>query len=459
MRRAGPLLVLLALLPASGAAAATAPTISVSAASGPAPLTVRFSADAAVVDPAPAIVSYGWSFGDGTTGAGQSVAHRFLRAGRFAVVLTVTDALGGTGAATTQIEAQSLRLRLAPSAVVFGRRTIARGALVPARAGAGVIIERRASDDWVRIAAARTDSAGRFNARLHPARTGVLRARIGVIRSAPERLTVAPELKARAGAGVAFVGAPMVVRARPATPSSFTVIVLRSGREVARTRGRPGARLMVPTPGVGAFSARIELAGGTLTVPLRATARTLSYGSTGPDVAALRARLAALHVHVPAPSATLGSELVDSVVAFQKARGIDRTGTVDETTWRALAQDVVPAPRYRGTGTHIEVSKSRQILMIVRDGEILWYLPVSSGAGGITPVGNYRILWKALSTTTWLGPAILYRTMTFHTHYAIHGFPSVPTYPASHGCVRVPIWIADWLYQQSPVGERVYVYE
>jgi lipoprotein-anchoring transpeptidase ErfK/SrfK len=124
-----------------------------------------------------------------------------------------------------------------------------------------------------------------------------------------------------------------------------------------------------------------------------------------------------------------------------------------------LSQDVVPAPRYRGTGTHIEVSKGRQILMIVRDGETVWYLPVSSGAGGITPVGSYRILWKALATTTWLGPAILYRTMTFHTHYAIHGFPSVPTYPASHGCVRVPIWLADWLYQQSPVGERVYVYE
>jgi len=73
--------------------------------------------------------------------------------------------------------------------------------------------------------------------------------------------------------------------------------------------------------------------------------------------------------------------------------------------------------------------------------------------------GNYHILWKALSTTTWLGPAILYRTMTFHTHYAIHGFPSVPSYPASHGCVRIPIWLADWLYQQSDVGEPVYVYE
>jgi PKD repeat protein len=458
MRRAALPALLLALLPASASAAPT-PAITVSTASGPAPLTVRFTADAAVVDPAPAIVSYAWSFGDGTIGSGRSVMHRFVHAGRFTVALTVTDALGGTGTATTRVEAAALALRLAPAAVVFGRRAIARGALAPARAGAAVLIERRSAEGWLGIARARTDSAGRFNARLRPGKTGVLRARIGALRSPPVRLTVAPELNARAGAGVAFVGAPLVVRARPVTSSAFTVTVLRSGREVARTRGRTGARLIVPTPGVGAFAARIELAGGTLTVPLRASARTVSYGSTGADVVALRTRLAQLQVHVPAPSATFGSELSDSVVAFQKARGLDRTGIVDEATWRALSQDVVPNPRYRGPDTHIEVSKSRQILMIVRNGETLWYLPVSSGAGGITPVGNYRILWKAPATTTWLGPAILYRTMTFHTNYAIHGFPSVPAYPASHGCVRVPIWIADWLYQQSPVGERVYVYE
>jgi hypothetical protein len=192
---------------------------------------------------------------------------------------------------------------------------------------------------------------------------------------------------------------------------------------------------------------------------MRVAARTLAQGSSGPDVVALRRRLAQLRLHVPGPAATFGPELYDSVVAFQKARGLERTGPVDAATWRALSQDAVPTPRYRGKGVHIEVSKSRQILMVVHDGETLWYLPVSSGAGGITPVGNYRILWKALSTTTWLGPAILYRTMTFHTHYAIHGFPSVPSYPASHGCVRIPIWLADWLYRQSPVGERVYVYE
>jgi peptidoglycan hydrolase-like protein with peptidoglycan-binding domain len=199
--------------------------------------------------------------------------------------------------------------------------------------------------------------------------------------------------------GTAFLGAPVVIHARPRANLGVRVTVLRGGREVARVRGVLGRRFNVPTPGTGRFLARVEVAGRTVTVPLRAGARTLAVGSTGLDVLALRARLARLHVQVPAPSTTFGAELFDSIVAFQKARGLERTGAVDAATWRALAQDVVPTPRYRGTGNHIEVSKSRQILMVVRDGETVWYLPVSSGAGGITPVGNYRILWKALATT------------------------------------------------------------
>jgi lipoprotein-anchoring transpeptidase ErfK/SrfK len=237
------------------------------------------------------------------------------------------------------------------------------------------------------------------------------------------------------------------------------VTVFRGGREVGHARGSAGRRFTVPTPGVGRFRVRIEVGGRTVSASLQAGARTLSYGSNGPDVLGLRSRLAQLRVHGPSPSATYGSELFDAVVAFQKARGLARTGAVDRTTLRALAQDIVPAPRYRTHDTHIEVNKSRQILLVVHDGATAAYLPVSSGAGGVTPAGSYQILWKALSTSTWLGPAILYRTMTFHTHYAIHGFASVPVYPASHGCVRIPIWAADWLYQQSPVGERVYVYE
>ncbi len=91
-------------------------------------------------------------------------------------------------------------------------------------------------------------------------------------------------------------------------------------------------------------------------------------------------------------------------------------------------------------------------------GKVTGTLHVSTGATGNTPVGHWSVLWKAPSTHTWLGPAILWRTMTFHGGFAIHGFSPVPAYPASHGCVREPIWAANWTYEQTPVGTPVDVY-
>ena len=351
----------------------------------------------------------------------------------------------------------AVTLEVARPSIVFGDRIALRGEVTPAAAGVRVQLMRQGKV----LARTRTDAQGRYVVWMRPARSGMWRARIAraTTWSAAVGITVAPVLRIAASTATAFVGAPIVVHAQPHTAGRVTLMVFRLGRPVAELQVPIGRRVVAPTDAAGLFALRAQLGPSVARARVTAGARALSVGSTGPDVIALRTRLAELHVHVPSPSATFGSELYDSVIAFQKARGLARSGTVDDATWLALSQDVVPAPRFRGRGVHIEVSKSRQILMIVRDGETVWYLPVSSGAGGITPVGRYRILWKALATTTWLGPAILYRTMTFHTHYAIHGFPSVPAYPASHGCVRVPIWVADWLYQQSPVGEAVDVYE
>ena len=95
----------------------------------------------------------------------------------------------------------------------------------------------------------------------------------------------------------------------------------------------------------------------------------------------------------------------------------------------------------------------------MRGGKVAGVLPVSTGATGNTPEGIHNILWKAPQLTTWLGPGLLYRPLTFvGNSFAIHGWKSVPAYPASHGCVRVPIWTADWLYDRSPVGETVIVH-
>jgi len=99
------------------------------------------------------------------------------------------------------------------------------------------------------------------------------------------------------------------------------------------------------------------------------------------------------------------------------------------------------------------------VLYLVRDGRITLISAASTAgiAGFSTPEGRFAIYEKR---TGWdhspLG--VLWNPMYFTGGYAVHGNPSVPPYPASHGCVRVPMWIADWMFETNDYGETVYVY-
>jgi lipoprotein-anchoring transpeptidase ErfK/SrfK len=53
---------------------------------------------------------------------------------------------------------------------------------------------------------------------------------------------------------------------------------------------------------------------------------------------------------------------------------------------------------------------------------------------------------------------VLYYPSYFIGGFAVHGYPDVPPYPASHGCARIPMWIAQTVYAQTPYGSAVYVY-
>ena len=386
-------------------------------------------------------------------------------------LLAATGALWATASAAMDGEAPTVALRLSDSSVPYGQTVVARGRVSLAEAGLAVAIEQRRGASWVRVASARTRKSGAFAARFGPDRGGAVRARLveSGAASPDARLGVRPIVKMSTREGRAFLGAPLRIRVRPATyEGRVTLRVRHGGKRVASARERltgGSARTRVPTPGVGRFRVGLVLAATDAFERVRATgsvtagATPVSYGSTGPEVRALLGRLGALRYHVPAETESFGPEAFDAVLAFQKAEGLTRDGAVGEEVWAALGRARPPKPRYRKPDLHIEVDKTRQILLVVRDGKTESVVSVSTGATGNTPEGAFRIRWKALATTTWLGPAILYRTMTFlGNEYAIHGFPSVPAYAASHGCVRVPMWLADWLYRRSPVGERVYVY-
>jgi hypothetical protein len=285
--------------------------------------------------------------------------------------------------------------------------------------------------------------------------------------SAPVTLGVRPVLRTKLIAKTLFAPAHLVVRATPSTGVKLHLVVLgnRGTRLVARRGWAHAGKLVVPFAANGTqltayVSGSIGSGPSASAKPARLTLRSagLGPGSHGSAVLGLKRRLASLTYHQDDLSAMWSEQTSDAVLAFQKAEGLPRTALADRVTLARLASAGVPKARYRGTGLHIEIDKTRQILQLVRDGTVTGTLHVSTGATGNTPVGHWDVLWKAPSTHTWLGPAILYRTMTFHGGFAIHGFSPVPAYPASHGCVREPIWAANWTYEQTPVGTAVDVY-
>lgn len=196
----------------------------------------------------------------------------------------------------------------------------------------------------------------------------------------------------------------------------------------------------------------------------------LRSGDRGPQVLALQQRLTALGYWSGAPDGAYGDLTRQAVIAVQKASGLTRDGVVGPQTRTALASGV--RPKARTTRGHvIEVDLRHQLLLMVDGGEVIRILNTSTGSGAhytapdghtevaVTPTGTFRVLrevdgWRIAP----LGR--LYRPKYFHGGVAVHGYTSVPAYPASHGCVRVSLPAMDmiWGAGQMPIGTQITVY-
>jgi peptidoglycan hydrolase-like protein with peptidoglycan-binding domain len=194
----------------------------------------------------------------------------------------------------------------------------------------------------------------------------------------------------------------------------------------------------------------------------------LGIGARGPDVLALEQRLVALHYDPGAVDGVFDSSTAFAVVAFQKVTGMARTSRATDDVRAALGTATDPAPLVPGGGAdRIEVDVGRQVLFMFQDNALWRILPVSTGSGqrycvggscdrALTPAGSYRVFLRVRGwQTSRLGR--LYNPLYFNGGIAIHGAPSVPAYPASHGCVRIPMFEAEWFPSKVPNGTPVYV--
>jgi hypothetical protein len=198
------------------------------------------------------------------------------------------------------------------------------------------------------------------------------------------------------------------------------------------------------------------LRGAAVSEPDATPLPPLREGSSGVFVGLLEQRLLDLHYRlIAAKDGRYDFRTADAVVAFHKVQGMPRTFTVDAATWRALADPRTPRPRLGGKAFHFEVDQSRQVLYTVEGGEITNILHVSTGKPS-TPTrdGTFSVVRKIAG----FSPHQLYYPSFFDGNRALHGWPDVPTYAASHGCVRIPYWNAIWVYGLAAYGTRVAVY-
>lgn len=196
---------------------------------------------------------------------------------------------------------------------------------------------------------------------------------------------------------------------------------------------------------------------------------TLRRGDKGPAVAALQRDLHALGYWLGARNDSYGLLTEQAVTAFQKVEGLARDGIAGPNTLAAL--EAATRPTTTAKGNLVEIDKARQVLFVVRGGAVAWTLNVSTGTErpyqvdgrtelADTPPGHWTVDWVVDGVDVGALGA-LYRPRYFHEDgIAVHGYHSVPSYPASHGCVRVTEAAMDWVWAEKlmPLGSAVWVH-
>ena len=232
-----------------------------------------------------------------------------------------------------------------------------------------------------------------------------------------------------------------------------------------------------PSPAAGQIAVAIAGAsgGGYWTAATTGLAPA-SPGQTSAAVLALQQRLDAQGFWPGAIDGYYGYDMQEAVFAVQKYYGLARTSVVDSVTASYIA--TAPRPRGRTTsGDAIEVDKTRQVVLVIRGGYTVVVFNTSTGSQvpfteygqkshhvisgpAITPEGVFHVYRDVASGWDISDLGQLWRPKYFTGGFAVHGYVDVPPYPASHGCVRVPIDSMNeiWYRNYMPVGVTVWVY-
>ena len=248
-------------------------------------------------------------------------------------------------------------------------------------------------------------------------------------------------------------------------------VVGKKGKVIARRRtavtrdARGGGRyaMRFRTRGAGFLRLVVKHAATTQQRAFRAPARRIQVvawragaGSSGTRVLLLQRLLRSLGFATPV-SGHFDAGTARAVTVFRKTNGLGRSGFAATSVYdRVLKHRGAFRLRHPRAGRrHVEFDWSRQVLVLARNGKPWRAYHASSGKPSTPTVfGSFRFYRKQPGTNS----HGMVHSNYFIGGYAIHGYASVPNYPASHGCIRVPISNAGEIYRNVSLGERIFVY-
>ena len=195
----------------------------------------------------------------------------------------------------------------------------------------------------------------------------------------------------------------------------------------------------------------------------------IRQGSRGPAVFIYEARMKELHFDPGHVDDVFDQDTAYAVSTVQKYFGLPRTGVIDRGVDFALTHFRYTPQEPKSEPDRVEIDLDKQVLTLYTNWQPQLLTTTSTGSGehfcggvdgcqyAITPTGHFHFYelingWQKGKLGTMWNPYY------FNGSIAVHGLASVPNYPASHGCARIPMHVADYFYTLVHQGESVFVF-
>jgi L,D-transpeptidase catalytic domain len=151
-----------------------------------------------------------------------------------------------------------------------------------------------------------------------------------------------------------------------------------------------------------------------------------------------------------------GGKTGRGVLAYRKVNGMTRSSRAGRgLVKRAFAGRGEYKVLHPSAGEHLEAPLSKQVLVFAKGDQPFAVYPVSSGKSSTpTVTGHFTFIRQEPGYNS----HGMYYSFYFYGGYAVHGYESVPDYPASHGCIRTFIADQPEIYNRINFGESIFVF-